>query len=278
MSEETMVTTGESNAPAAGETQDSFDLDAILFGDGEEKVEEQGDDNPETEPEQKQVEPEEKEELPEDASKAFAKKWSAEKDKIRDEVRNEIMREIQSKQETTPQQQQQGAPQYRELSQEELTKLADQFETSPAVMRLLHNQQMVLNQQAEELKRRAQLDRERSGYSDAQRYVGELVSKNPNLPTWDDKKIHEYRMNHYKAYGTVLPWKEAYRMQVADAVLTGDLTRKAQQETIRKIQQRESETVNVKAHPAQKPTISDLTKEQFENLVAEVKAGKYKRS
>lgn len=267
----------EVEAPAAGEQQSNeLDLESLLFGDQSETGEKE---EVAAEPAETEEQVSEAQELPtEDASKAFAAKWSAEKNKLRDEVRSEVMAEIQQQTQTTPQQQAQGAPHYRELSQDELNKLADEFETSPAVVRILHQQQQLLNQQAVENRRMTRMTRERAEYTEAQKFAENLVRDNPSLPKWDDKKIHDYRMAHYKKYGTTLPWAEAYRGFIADAVLSGDFSRQTQQETIKKITERDTQSAPLKPTATPKPTISDLTDEQFDKLRAEVLEGKYKRS
>ncbi len=280
MTEQEQTQSGVNEAvatPAAGESQESgFDLDALLFGEDNEKGEEQ---EGAADPVEVEEQGEQEAELPtEDASKAFAAKWAAEKHKIRDEVRSEIMSEIKTQSQTTPQQQRQGAPQYRELSQEELAKLADEFETSPAVVRILHQQQQLINQQADEARRMSQTNRERTEYTEAMRLAEQWTAENPSLPKWDDKKIHEYRMNHYNKYGTTLPWEQAYRGYIADAVLSGDIGRQAQQETIKKITQRDVQSAPLKPTSTPKPTIDDLSPDDFARLREEVLEGKYKRS
>ncbi len=265
--------TGVVEESAAG-AEEEFDLEALLFGDTEETGEEpEGDTDPEVEAEQGEVE------LPtEDASKAFAKKWSAEKSKIRDEVREEVMRELRQQTTTTPQEQERGAPQHRELSTEELEKMAQEFDTSPSVMRILHQQQMMINRQAEDAKRAAHMSRERSEYQGARKYAEEVAAQNPTMPQWDNDKIQDYRLQHYKQYGISLPWKEAYRMQIADAVMSGEVTRQAQQEVIQNIQKRDTASPKIKSQSTQRMTVDDLTKEQFEAMLEDAKAGKFKRS
>ncbi len=285
--------TGVDQGTDAGGQSEELNIEEILFGDMEEEntgVEEQDDAGPtegaeqEGEGEKEDAQAEERPaqqqqgsediKLPDDADKAFAAKWSAKKDELRDE----IVKEIESRTQTTQKQQEQGAPKYREPSNEELEKLANDLDASPQLVKLLHQQQQMINKQTEEVRRRDQQARDKEEFNDAQRYVQELKQNNPNVPDWDAQKLHQYRMDHYKKYQTVLPWREAYKMSLADAVMSGDITKQAQQEAIENIQQRDKEASTLKSSSTKRPTIEDISSGQFEDMVERVKAGDFKRS
>ncbi len=279
---EEQVTSGVENAPAAAEqnesTESEFDLEKLLFGEADEPGEDVQDAaDPVDEPEQgKSVEPEG--DLPEDASKAFAKKWAAEKEKLEESIRTKVLSEIEERTRTTPTEQNQGAGEFKELTAEQLEKLAEEFEVSPKVANILYQQQQMINRQLEDSKRRTQLDRERTEYGDSRKHVDQLRSTNPSLPEWDDDRLRHFRNEHYRHYGTTLPWNAAYQMMVANAVVSGDLTRQAQQDVINKIQKRENDSVTIKAPSTNKKTISDLSPDEFTKLKEEVKLGKYTKS
>jgi hypothetical protein len=284
MEEQVNVTSGVDSVPAAGEQakeESGFDLDALLFGnDSESGAKEEGAADPDEGAEQGEgeVREEQIQDLPDDASKAFATKWKEESGKLEEKIRAKILAEMEEKTRTTGAEQAQGAPPNREITPEELEKLADDLKTSPEVAKILYKQQQLINQQTEDSRRNAQRSREQSEYNSAVQYARQLHTENPSLPDWNDDTVHEYRMNHYKTYGTTLPWKEAYRMQLADAVLKGDISRQAQQEVIRKIQERDTASVDVKSPESRKSTIADLSDEQFAKLKEEVKLGKHRRS
>lgn len=281
MTEEVNVTSGVETVPAAaGQTteESGFDLDAILYGDDSETgANEEGAADPaETEavPGEEEGEPE----LPDNASKAFAAKWKAESSRLEESIRAKVLAEMEEKTRTTPAEQNQGAPQNREITTEELEELADKLKTSPEVAKILYNQQQLINQQAEDSQLNERRDREKADYNSAVQYARQLNSENPSMPAWSDEKVQAYRMNHYKLYGTTLPWKEAYKMQLADSVLSGEVSRQAQQEAIRKIQERDTASVDVKSPATRKMGMADLTPEQFKKLKEEVKLGLHKKS
>ena len=273
MDEQVNVSAGAESAPAAGEQEqsDSFDLESLLFGEDEKGAEVEGAADPVEEPEQQT------DELPEDASKAFAKKWAAESDKLKEKVRAEVMAEVEQRTRTTPQEQAQGAPTHRSLSEQDLEKLADDLGLSPQATKIFYEQQQAINRLTEETRRNQHRSREQSLYNEAVQYAKKLSAENPSLPNWDDTAVHQYRIDHYKQYGTTLPWKEAYRMQLADAVVNGNLTRQAQQDAIRKIQQRDTASAPVKAPSAKKMSIDDLSSDQFKRMVEDAKVGKFSK-
>lgn len=281
---EEQVTSGVETVPAAGEQissskeESGFDLDAILYGDDSDTgVEEEGAAGPAEETVQGEAEGESLKEDPKYDPKAFATKWKEESDKLEEKIRTKVLAELEEKTRTTPVEQNQGAPQNREITPEELEELADKLKTSPEVAQILYRQQQVINQQSEDSKLNERRDKERSDYNSAVQYARQLISENPSVPNWDDTKVQAYRMNHYKLYGTTLPWKEAYKMQLADSVLSGDLNRQAQQEAIRQIQERDTATVGVQSPAPRKMGIADLTPEQFQKLKEEVKLGIHKK-
>jgi len=284
--------TGVDQGSDAGGQEEEFNLEEILFGE-EAGADEQGDagpdenaeqtgegeedkgqQEPDAQPAQTQTQESGDKQLSDDGEKAFAAKWAAKKD----EVRREVEAELKQRSETTKQEQDQGAPKHREMSEQEIERLAEDLDVPTQYARIVHQQQQMINQLSENEKRREQMQRERAEYDDAKNYVQELKNQNPSMPEWDDKALHNYRIDHYKKYHTVLPWKEAYKMAIADSVVSGDVTRQAQQEAINNIQRREKEASTLKGSSTKKPTIDDLSTEQFEQLAEEVKSGKYKRS
>lgn len=275
--------TGVNNTPAAGEqNQEEIDIEKILFGDLEDN--DSGVDNEKDaasqsqEPKQDEGAQKQEDDLPPDASEAFAKKLTKEREKIRDEERKKIEEEISRRSETTPQEQQQGAPQHRQLPQEEVQRLADQYEVSVPYMQFMINMQQQNQQLQQEMRNRDRRDRERGEYSQAKEFASEMKRQNSSLPDWDDQKLDRYRKEHYKRYGTILPWREAYRMGIADAVTSGELTRQTQQDTIKNIQDREDESTTIKSPAPKRMTVMDLPKDQFNKMVEDAKMGKYKRS
>jgi hypothetical protein len=279
--EDVAVTTGVESVPAAGgqetgSSEDSFDLESLLFGDqSEEGAKEEDAAGPAEGTEQGESQDQG---LPDDASKAFAKKWAAESEKLEEKIRTKVMAELEAKTRTTPQEQAQGAPAHRELSQTEIDELAQKLDVSSEAARIFYKQQELINNLTEEQRRNTQRSREQAAYNDAVQYARQLKEQNPAMPDWSDEKIQERRMEHWKVYGTTLPWKEAYKMQLADSVLSGDLTRQAQQDAIRNIQTRETAAVGLKAPASQKKTINDLSTAQFNQMVEDAKMGKFKKS
>lgn len=271
---------GANDVPAAGEqNNEEYDIEEILFGgldddnSGVDKQKDAASESQESEQQEGQGD-----ELPEDASKAFAKKLNAEREKIREEERQKIQEEIRQRTETTQQEQQQGAPQHRQMPQEEIERLAEQYEVSVPFMQFMINQQQQNQQLQQKLRERDMRDRERSEYLQAKEFANELKGQNSSLPDWDDKQLDTYRKQYYKRYGAILPWKEAYQMSIADAVTSGELTRQTQQDTIKNIQEREEQSTNIKSPSPKRMTIMDLPKDQFDKMVEDAKLGKYKRS
>jgi len=271
---------GANDVPAAGEqNNEEYDIEEILFGgldddnSGVDKQKDAASESQESEQQEGQGD-----ELPEDASKAFAKKLNAEREKIREEERQKIQEEIRQRTETTQQEQQQGAPQHRQMPQEEIERLAEQYEVSVPFMQFMINQQQQNQQLQQKLRERDMRDRERSEYLQAKEFANELKGQNSSLPDWDDQQLDAYRKQYYKRYGAILPWKEAYQMSIADAVTSGELTRQTQQDTIKNIQEREEQSTNIKSPSPKRMTIMDLPKDQFDKMVEDAKLGKYKRS
>lgn len=271
---------GANDVPAAGEqNNEEYDIEEILFGgldddnSGVDKQKDAASESQESEQQEGQGD-----ELPEDASKAFAKKLNAEREKIREEERQKIQEEIRQRTETTQQEQQQGAPQHRQMPQEEIERLAEQYEVSVPFMQFMINQQQQNQQLQQKLRERDMRDRERSEYLQAKEFANELKGQNSSLPDWDDKQLDTYRKQYYKRYGAILPWKEAYQMSIADAVTSGELTRQTQQDTIKNIQEREEQSTNIKSPSPKRMTIMDLPKDRFDKMVEDAKLGKYKRS
>lgn len=283
MSEE-HVSTGVENGSAAGnqeasetqEHQDDFNLDELLFGSDENTGDEEGDAADSQSQEQEGKEKDKFED--QNVEEAFAKRLKGEREKIREEEHTKIMQEIRKQQETTPRERAQGEPRYRDLSESEIQGLADDLSIPVELARILHKQQQQINNQNEYIRRQSQLTVEQAEYNEAIEYAKKLKEKNPALPEWDAKKLHQYRIDHYNRFKTVLPWTSAYQKAIAQAVESGEITRQTEQNTINKITTREDKTkTNVKSPETKKVSLSDLSKDDFDKLVEEVREGKYTR-
>ncbi len=258
----------------ANEPEDAtqeIDPEEILLQDDEEETGEEEEADTEPEGEEAEQEPEDR------LEKAFAKKWTAWLEKKVPELREEIREEL--RRETVPQQRaSQQTGEIPLLSDAEAERLADQLNTSPEHVRILYALQMRDIAREREIQGLKSGMYEASEKSQAQQYVQEIAKNNPAMPGWDEKKLEAYRQAYQRAYGHPLPWREAYRQYVADAAMSGDFTRKTQQQTIQKIKARDQATVNIKAPSTKKPDVWDIPGDQFERLVDEVKSGKYKKS
>ena len=276
--------TGVDQGSDAG-SQEEFKLEDILFSESDDTgVNDEGDAGPGAEGEQGEGSTEDQgaenkgHEDSDPVSKAFAAKWSAKESEIREDERKKVMEELEQRTQTTPQQQQQGAAQHRDMSDQELEKMADDYGVSVEVMRILHKQQQMINQQHEESRRQAQAGREQAEFNEAINYAQKAKSENSAMPDFDKDALHKIRLEHWRKHQTVLPWREAYLVQVADKVLSGELARHAQQETLNKIQERETASGSLKSTSSKKPGIRDLSKDRFEEMVEEVKSGKHSRT
>jgi len=256
--------TGVEEQPVAGV---GFDLEKILFGEtGVEEGESAADSA-----DQKT------DDLPDDVSKAFAARLADEREKIRKELKDELLTEMSQRTQQPAQQVQQ--PVYKDYTDEQLEELADRYDTSPAMVKKLLEQEQKTELLYMEQRRNAQIIREQNEYRDAKQYAEQLVQQTSALPAWDDTKVDQYRQNHWKQTGVVLPWKDAYRLIISDAVLAGDIKRKTEQDTIKNITKRSEET-NTLQQPStkRKPSIGDLSKDEFDAFIKEAKTGKWKQS
>ncbi len=258
---------------------DQVDYEQLLFGDGsvEDPGVEEGDAaDPEQEQEASPEEPGEETGKDPRVEEAFAKRLKQKEQTLREEIRTELMREFEATK-NTPAQQQRGAPPYRGLSDEEVEKLADDLEASPKLVRAFVDQQMRLNQTEQMLRQNTQRDQNRVDYNDGVEFAKSARKNNPDLPDWDDQAMHKIRMEHYQRHGTILPWREAYQIQVARTVVSGDLTRQAQQSVINQIKERDKTTVGLKSPAPQKLDVWDIPGDQWERMKADAASGKYAR-
>lgn len=215
--------------------------------------------------------PEVTEETQEEAvEKAFAARLKHATEKIREEVKGEIMREIAQKQP------QGGFP---PLPQEEAERLADQWGTSPEVVRMMYVQQAILNQQKNMIQDIALRNQERDEYVQARSYADQARKANPNAPEWDEDRLKAFREDYQRTYGVTLSWRDTYRQIVAEDALNPEtskrIARSVQQETIKKIAAKDKDTVKIQGQPARKPSVDDLSDAEFEKLLEEAKQGKY---
>lgn len=209
--------------------------------------------------------------------KAFAKRLAADREKMREELRKEIAEELRK--EFTQQK-----PQYQPqaLMREDAEKLADQYNTSVEMVYAMYNQQLLIDQQKQSnatLQQQLGKLSEHLTKNEAFRELERMRATNPDLPEVDERKLAAIRKDYQSKYGYDLPWEEAYKRQIADEAMTGNLTKKVEQKTIAKITSRDKATIQAgKGGQAKKPDIWELPKDEFERLVEEAKAGKYKKS
>jgi hypothetical protein len=280
---EEKVLTGVEPGSVAG-SQEAVDYEKLLFGDepedaGVEEEEVAAPDEPKEE--EPGIDVEKDPHTAEAFAKRLAQKEASLKDELRkslsEEIRAELTRELEATK-TTQAQQQQGAPAYRGLSDEEVEKLADDLEASPKMVRAFLEQQMRLNQTEEMLRQNTQRDQNRVDYNDGVQFAQGARAQNPALPEWNDAELHKVRMEHYRNHGITLPWKQAYQILVAQSVVSGDLTRQAQQDVITQIKERDKTTVGLKSPAPQKLDIWDLPQEEWEKIKAEGARGKYSKT
>lgn len=215
---------------------------------------------------------------------AFAKRLKGEREKIREEERQKLLEEMRQ---TYPEQPytQQGHPQQPQvqgippLPDAEAERLADQYGTTPEVVRGMYMQQALINRQTEAITRIAYENQEKEEKAQARAYAEEVRKNNPAAPEWDENRLTEFRKDYFKKYGVALNWRDTYRQVVADEALSGkklkEVVRTTQQETINKITSRDKETVQIKGRTAKKPTVEDLSDEEFERFLEEAEEGKY---
>ena len=274
MSEET---TGVENVPAAEEpmyTKEDFVNEEVEEIEETEEEVEEVQEEPQEEPQEETQEPQESNE------RAFAERLKHATKKIREEVRQEIMEELQQTQQAQPTTQ----PNYQNtnvpvLPNEEAERLADQYGTTPEVIRGMYAQQAMLNRQAEMLQRITMDSYERDEKAQARAYAEEVQGNNPLAPKWDEKRLMEFKKDYEKQYGARLTWRDTYRQLVAEEALSGkkyqESIRAAQQDTLKKITSKDKDTVQIKGKTAIKPSIADLSDEEFERFLVEAEEGKY---
>ena len=269
--------------PAAGGQQE---IEEDLFGLGEETGEEVPDDAG-------QEEAGEQEETFKDESteKAFAARLRKGREKIAQETEERIRQEYEAKYKPQEQQRQpyqpQQAPQAYQpqpppLPRQKLEELADQFGVTVETAHAMYHQQWLINQQNEAIRRQEENLRrmaDSTAKNEALKGIEQRRRGNPNLPEPDEGRLLQIRTAYKGKYGYDLPWEEAYEKLIAQEAISGNLTRTAQQKVINDITSRGKKTVQAgKGGAAKKPSIEDLSKDEFEALVQRAKAGEFKRS
>lgn len=253
--------------PAAAGQEPLFTKEDFMDTGVEEPVVEQ--DEVEEEP-QEQVEPQESQE--EAVEKAFAARLKHATDKIREEVKEELMQEMT---------QRQAPPQgdIPSLPHEEAERLADQYGTSPEVVRAMYAQQALIARQQQDMQKISGQIREQEDYVAGRSYADAVRKGNPNAPAWDEDKLRAFREDYHRTYGVALSWRDTYRQMVAEEALNPatyqKITRQAQQETIKKIAAKDKDTVKIQGQTARKPNVDDLSDAEFEKLLEDAKQGKY---
>jgi hypothetical protein len=256
MSEELLTGVEMQDDPAAGDQQEEEDI----FGLGEDTGEEETQGEAETGA--FEDEPNEK---------AFAARLRKEREKIAQEIEERLRQEYEAKQ----QQQQYTPPQPPPLPMQQLEDLADQLGVTIETANAMYHQQWLINKQNEAISRQEEYLRR----SEALKDIEQRRKGNPNLPEPDETRLQQIRKEYKGKYGYDLPWEEAYEKLIAQEAISGNLTRTAQQKVINDITARGRKTVQAgKGGRAKKPSIEDMSKDDFEALVEQAKAGKFKRT
>lgn len=222
----------------------------------------------------------------ESTEKAFAARLRKEREKIAQETEQRLRQEFEARygqqQQQQPQQQYTPPPQAPPpLPMQELENLADQLGVTIETANAMYHQQWLINQQNEAIKRQDEYLRrmaDNTSKSEALKAIEQRRRGNPNLPEPDEARMSQIRQEYKGKYGYDLPWEEAYEKLVAQEAISGNLTRTAQQRVINDITARGRKTVQAgKGGRAKKPSIEDMSTEDFEALVEQAKAGKFKR-
>ena len=267
MSEELFTGVEMQDDPAAGDQQEEEDI----FGLDDTGEEETQEDAASEEAETGAFEDESKE-------KAFAARLRKEREKIAQETEERLRQEYEAKQ----QQQQYTPPQPPPLPRQQLEDLADQLGVTIETANAMYHQQWLINQQNEAIRRQEEYLRrmaDNTSKSEALKAIEQRRKVNPNLPEPDETRLQQIRQEYKGKYGYDLPWEEAYEKLVAQEAISGNLTRTAQQKVINDITARGRKTVQAgKGGRAKKPSIEDMSKDDFEALVEQAKAGKFKRT
>lgn len=226
----------------------------------------------------------------ESTEKAFAARLRQEKERVAQEIEERVRQEYEAKYRQQQQQQQQQHQQQHSppsqapplLPRQELESLAEQLGVTIETANAMYNQQWLINQQNEAIKRQDVYLRRMADTTsrvEAMKIVEQRRRSNPNLPEADEARMGQIRKDYRERYGYDLPWEEAYEKLVAQEAMSGNLTRTAQQKVINNITARSKKTVQAgKAGVAKRPSIEDMSKDEFEALVEQAKAGKFKRS
>ena len=265
--------TGVNGVPVAGESQED-DFSSYLEEEGVE--EEEAVAGPE-EDEFEDEEQDESEEFEAPVEKAFAKRLAAKERQLEERIRQQVMDEI--RQQPQPQYQQYTAP---VNVKEQIDKLADELALTPEAVQVIYQQQLMLNRQAEAIRRTEETlnqNQDNMTRSEAKAEIEAQRRNNPMLPEFDETALGRIRDTYRKQYGVSLPWKSAYQQFLAEEAMSGNLGRRVQQDTLKKVVGRNKKTAKVKgSQPAKKPSIDSMSDEQFERMLAAAKSGKLKKS
>ena len=218
--------------------------------------------------------------------KAFAARLRKEREKIARETEERLRQEYEARYRQQPQPQpqpyyptQQAPP---PLTKQQLEELADQLGVTVETANAMYHQQWLINQQNEAIRWQGEhlrLMADSTSKVEALKAIEQRRKNNPNLPEPDEARLQQIRQEYKNRYGYDLPWEEAYEKLVAQEAISGNLTRTAQQKVINDITARGRKTVQAgKGGRAKKPSIEDMSKDDFEALVEQAKAGKFKRT
>lgn len=274
MSEELLTGVEMQDDPAAGDQQEEEDIFGLGEDTGEEETQE---DAASEEAETGAFEDESNE-------KAFAARLRKEREKIAQETEERLRQEYEAKYQQIQQQQRYIPPPQTPppLPRQQLEDLADQLGVTIETANAMYHQQWLINQQNEAIRRQEEYLRrmaDNTSKSEALKAIEQRRKVNPNLPEPDETRLQQIRQEYKGKYGYDLPWEEAYEKLVAQEAISGNLTRTAQQRVINDITARGRKTVQAgKGGRAKKPSIEDMSKDDFEALVEQAKAGKFKRT
>ncbi len=274
MSEELFTGVEMQDDPAAGDQQEEEDIFGLSEDTGEEETQE---DAASEEAETGAFEDESKE-------KAFAARLRKEREKIAQETEERLRQEYEAKYQQIQQQQRYIPPPQAPppLPRQQLEDLADQLGVTIETANAMYHQQWLINQQNEAIRRQEEYLRrmaDNTSKSEALKAIEQRRKGNPNLPEPDETRLQQIRKEYKRKYGYDLPWEEAYEKLIAQEAISGNLTRTAQQKVINDITARGRKTVQAgKGGRAKKPSIEDMSKDDFEALVEQAKAGKFKRT
>lgn len=274
MSEELFTGVEMQDDPAAGDQQEEEDIFGLSEDTGEEETQE---DAASEEAETGAFEDESKE-------KAFAARLRKEREKIAQETEERLRQEYEAKYQQIQQQQRYIPPPQAPppLPRQQLEDLADQLGVTIETANAMYHQQWLINQQNEAIRRQEEYLRrmaDNTSKSEALKAIEQRRKVNPNLPEPNETRLQQIRKEYKRKYGYDLPWEEAYEKLIAQEAISGNLTRTAQQKVINDITARGRKTVQAgKGGRAKKPSIEDMSKDDFEALVEQAKAGKFKRT